>query len=419
MQKKQAGAWFSGWWIVAATFVVLLVCGSGMYTFGVLVKPLEKSFGWTRTEISAAAAVWALMFGGASPLAAMSIERVGARATMIAGAILVGLGYLLLARMFSLWHLYAAMLIGGVGVACSTVVPVQTVVVHWFEKYRGRALGIAMLGFGIGGLVGPSLVDFVVEWYGWRIACLGGCFAVWLITIPTIAFFIRTRPSDIGLLPDGGSCTPDSQTLTRQRESGMTVRRALALPAFWQLFGIQVLLAFGTSALSVHFVPFATDIGFSSRLSANCWGLAIGASIVGRVGGGWLADRHSAGGLLTLAGLSLAAAVGVLQAGMQFGSDNAAPLYLFAILYGLGLGGAVVTLPVVVGKCFGMRHYGRILGLVFAGLAIGVVSGPVATAGLFDALGSYSTAFLLLLASFAGMSALALTLQPWQPEKAS
>ena len=159
--------------------------------------------------------------------------------------------------------------------------------------------------------------------------------------------------------------------------TGLSVGRALSTGTFWQLVAIYVLQLIGISALNFHFVPFATqEAGFSSQQAAAFYGLAIGASVAGRLLLGWLADRWPAGRLLATTLLLLALGPAALELLIvELGRREVDLLWLYAIPYGLGIGGNAVIMPVLVGRCFGELHFSRIMGLLMSGFAAGVVVG--------------------------------------------
>ncbi len=388
---------FLGWRVVAGGFVALLVAGGiGMFSFSVFVIPFEETFGWSRTAVSGAAALWAVVFGFSGPLVGACVERYGARGTMLGGAAIAGLTYWLMALVSHLAAFYLLMAISGAGTAACTTVPVQTVVSHWFRRFRGRALGVALLGFGFGGLVTPPLANAIVVRFDWQTAFHVGAALMWLVVMPAIGWSIRTRPSDVGQFPDGLSL-PDHESNLHHLHTGLTLRAAARTASFWQLFAIQSLFLFGSAALSLHFIAWADDQGIPSQRAANVLGLAVGMSIVSRILFGWLGDRWNPGRLLAATAASMAAAVALV---ILEGSHWGPTLGGFAVLYGLGMGGIGVLLPIVVGQCFGTRHFGRIMGAVLSGFAPGAILGPLAAGIVRDRSGSYEVALALCGAAF-------------------
>jgi MFS family permease len=405
---------FYGWWLVLVTFGILVLGGGyGFYSFTVLIIRLEEQFGWTRTQVVGSASAWAVCFGLSSPLVGYCLDRFGARRTMAVSVAVAGLAYLLLSRMSALWMLYAGSFIAGGAMAGFTLVPAQTLMSHWFSRFRGRAIGLTMLGTGCGGMLFPPLTNAIVEAAGWSSGYLLGTGVLWIAVLPLVVIFIRSKPSELGLLPDGAAAPPGGSDSAGQATVGVPVKVAVTLGAFW-LFAVMVVLhTFGGSATKLHFHAFAEHSGFDPQVAANFLGLTIGFSMVGRVGGGFLADRFNPRYLLVGTGCLFASAIAVLAVCIvELGIRSTVPLYAFAPLYGLGLGSSVVITPVFVGRCFGLLHFGKILGFINMGFALGVVFGPILLGRLFDVTDSYRIGLWLCFAVFAASAMMPLLINP-------
>jgi len=402
---------FYGWWVVIALFfVVLNTGGAGFYAFPVFIQSLATEFGWSVTQISSGAALWALVYGFSGPFIGIFIARFGAHRTMLAAAVLWSLALVGYASVRALWMLYAWMLVSGIAIAGTTLIPSQTVITNWFNRYRGRAMSWMMLGIGAGGLLMPPLNEWLIRRIGWRQTWLVGFALTWLIVIPLIAVFVRTKPSDLGLLPDGEG----EPGATRAPVSGLPVKQAIVSWSFWLIFAVYVLQLVGLSALNFHFVPFAIrEAKFTSQQAAFFLGMTIGFSMLGRLTFGWFADRWSPALLMAIAGVFLTCGPLILVVFViRLGLAQASVLWPYAVLYGFGIAGNAIMLPVLVGRCFGELHFSKLQGLVMSGFAVGIVLGIPGAGRIFDATGSYELAFLLCLAAFALSSVLALTVQP-------
>lgn len=237
---------------------------------------------------------------------------------------------------------------------------------------------------------------------------------MWLVVMPAIAWTIPARSAGVHRL--GGETSRSAEASDRQSPAdGSTLREALRTGAFWQLFMIQTLFLFGSAGLSLHFIAWADGQGIASQRAANFFGLAVGMSIAGRVACGWLSDRWNPNRLLAAMAAAMAVSVAVVAlSGPQWGFS----LTAFAVLYGFGMGGTALLLTVVVGRCFGMRHFGRILGMVLSGFAPGAVVGPLAAGLIYDWRESYEGALALFFIAFAACAVLALTIRrPREPSR--
>jgi len=406
---------FYGWWLVAAMFIILFNTGGmGFYVFPVFIESFKAEFGWNMTQISGSGAVWAIVFGFSGPLIGVLISRFGARKTMLAAAALASLTNLGFASMNKLWHLYAINLVAGFVVAGTTLVPAQTLVTNWFDKYRGRAMALVMVGIGAGGALLPYFNEWLIRTIKWRMTWVVACIILWAVLIPIIAIFVRTRPSDIGLVPDG--LDPDSGEAKNSSHqiSGLPVKTAVTTTTFWLIFGIFVFQLMGVSAMNFHFVPFATlEIKFTNQQAALFYGLTVGSSIIGRLLFGWLADRYKPHLLTAMAGSLLSIGPAMLWLFfIKLGLRDPYLLLLHAVPFGIGIGGNSIVLPVLVGRCFGELNFSKIMGLVMSGFAIGIIVGLPVAGKIFDNTGSYALAFILCFIVLMTSAAIAIPIRP-------
>jgi MFS family permease len=412
---EQVQGGFFGWRLVGALGIILFFTGGGgLYVFPVFIESFQAEFGWTMTEISAAAAVFAIVMGISTPIVGVLMARIGARPTMLTAASVVALSAVAYASLSSLTMLYVAAIGWGFGVAGTTILPAQTLVTNWFDVYRGRALGVAMLGIGFGGFLLPPFTEFLIRLVGWRLAWIVACLIVIGVVMPMIAIFVRTRPADLGLLPDGARSGPSTTAVSVSPAVGLPVNRAVRTGTFWLLVGVFLSQLIGLSALNFHFVPFAIKQGgFAPQEAAFYFGLTVGFSIVGRLLFGWLADRWSPKWLMTVTGVSLAfgpAAAELLI--VRVGVREAWWLVLYAIPFGIGIGGNAITMPILVGRCFGELHFSKIMGLVMSGFALGIIIGIPMAGRIFDRTGSYELVLLLCIATLLLSALLASLTQP-------
>jgi len=155
---------FHGWRLSGGLLAILFFTGGGgFYVFPVFIDSLQKEFGWTMTQISVSAGIFAIVFGVSSPVVGILFVRLGARKTMLIAAAIAGLVQLGFALMTELWMFYVINLAAGFAVAGTTLVPVQTLITNWFNKYRGRAMSVTMVGIGAGGFLLPLLHGHLIR----------------------------------------------------------------------------------------------------------------------------------------------------------------------------------------------------------------------------------------------------------------
>ena len=370
---------FLGWWIVAVAVVgqCLSVGPLLSYTFGIFAKLLASQFGANRGSISLAVTCLNLMVAAAS----------------------VGAGRLALSTVTGpLWHLFALYALAGVVGAGSTPVAYARVVSNWFDRNRGLALGVTSTGIGLGVAVMPSIAEFLIQRMGWRQAylVLGG--VVLAFGAPIVAIFLRNAPEDVGLSADG---IRENRQLTTAPgpATGLGLAEALRTVVFWQLCAIFFLVSACANGTIAHLAPMLSDRGISGRNAASAISFFGAATIVGRLGNGYLVDRLPAQRVAAM--LFFGAALGLPMLLVDGGRGW---FFAAAALVGLAIGAESDVMPFLVSRYFGMRSMGALFGCIFAAYTLGAAVGAYLLGAGFDATGSYraplefATAAMLLAA---------------------
>jgi len=257
---------FYGYWIVLVAFLCLFImAGCGIYAFSLFVKPLQADLGWGRGEIMAAFTILYLIIGVTSPFVGRVVDRYGAKQVISIGALVSGLGFVLLSQMNSLWHLYLGYTIIGIGMAAVGPVPTSAVVSNWFRKKRGLAIGIMSTAVGGGGfMVAPLVGSYLIPNFGWGASYLALAILTWVLIIPLALWVLKTKPTDMGLYPDGMEA-PEAVAAAQTSpsdSSGLSLKMALVTPAFWLLTTSFLLMLFSQAGTIQSQVPHLQDIGF-------------------------------------------------------------------------------------------------------------------------------------------------------------
>ena len=387
---------FYGWYIVAASiainFYITVVFGLG---FNVFFLPIVHEFGWSRALTSGAFSLRAVESGLLAPVVGFLVDRLGPKIIILYGVIFAGAGMVMLGYISSLSAFYIAFLIAalgttGAGHGVSWVVAVA----NWFERLRGRALGIAMLGPVLGG---PFVVIVAVleDIIGWRTATVVLGVGLWVVGNP-LALIARSRPEAYGYLPDGDTpvAVPhgEDERLTIKGEvNGLTVSQAIQTRVFWILVALFTLMFMGISGLLVHLIPMLEDMEYSSTQAASLLGLMFLLSGIGRIGTGILADMVDY--KLVLLGLIGCQLVGLILL-ISIGPSQVWLVVLFALIFGIGFGGTIPLRPFLIMEFFGSRSFGALQGLVQVGAIGAGVVGPVYYGWIFDVTGSYGLAIV-------------------------
>jgi MFS family permease len=377
---------FYGWWVAltAALGLFLSSATTIVFTFGVFARAMGQEFHSGRARMSLAFTLHNLTTALCVPLAGRLVDRYGPRRVLLPFTFFLGL-ILLSSRVISgeLWQLYVFYMALGVS-GCSGVMSYTDVVSHWFDKRRGLALSVMMLGLGLGAIVMPPVAVQLVERFGWRLSYSIFGFAILLIPLPVVAAFLKERPRDVGLLPDGATKT-QLVTPVAVEEQGLTMREALHTPDLWIIVGALFLVTASVHACFIHLPQILTDRGKTAKTAAFVSSLFGVGLFSGRVGCGYLLDRFFAPHVAVL--LFGAIALGVALLGAVHGMW----LVCFAaLLVGLGVGAEVDIIGYLTSRYFGLRSFGEIFGWIWAVFGVSGGAGAYLMGVGFDKTGSYT-----------------------------
>ena len=414
---------FYGWWVVSASAgIIFLTGGTFFYGFSALVKPLQNEFGWSRALISGAFSVRTEVGGLASPVVGYLVDRIGSRRLLLTGVALVGVGFILLSRVESVWAFYAAVMIIAVGMSATGGPVALTAAAHWFERQRGRAMAVLTAGAGSSGVMVVVLATLISA-FGWREALLIMGIVQLALCIP-LALVVRHRPQEMGLLPDGEPLQPrpaagratalaEADGLAdgplRLQDSGFTIAQALRSRTFWLLALAMSLAGFGSTAIIVHQVVYVTEAaGLSDEEAAVVAMMMPMISLVGRLGFGWLADYREKRQVLAASYVLLGLGILLLAA-----AQEPWQLVFFLVVFSPGWGGSIAVRPAFQAEYFGLRAFGAIQGLMFTVSTLGSVAGPIFAGWVHDSTDTYRQAFVVLaLATLAAAPAVLMVGRP-------
>ena len=377
---------FYGWWIVAVAALGLFLGAAPIvvYSFSVFLAPLAREFHSNRAAISFAFTLFGLSGALGALFLGRLVDRFGARKIAIPSLAIFAVALLLNGLFFGkIRHLYAFyFVLGLVGMGTSPLA-YSDVISHWFDRFRGLALGLMMFGVGIAAIVMPPLLQRLIARFGWRDAYRFYGIAVLLIAVPLLTLFLKERPESMGLLSDGGT-TPRLVVQENQSDQGVPWREARFDAAFWSMIAAFCLVMAGLQGCMVHLPSMLLDRGSTAQtgaLAASCIGAAL---LAGRVGTGYFLDRFFAP--YVAAFLFGQAALGMLLLALH---GPAWLPFVSAVSVGLGIGAEADVMAYLVSRYFGLRSFAEIYSYVWVGFAISVAIGPYLMGLGFDKTGSY------------------------------
>lgn len=396
---------FHGWTMVGAGSLMQFVQGTLLLqSFGAYFAVLRDDRGWSKTELSGAAAMHQLEAALLGPVLGWFLDRFGAQWSIRIGVIVFGCGFMLLSTIESLLAFYGAFIMTALGASLCGFFPINVALIRWFEKKRARALATMQLGMAAGGLCVP-LVAWALATFGWRATAFGSGVAIIVLCLPLSYVFIH-RPEDIGEVVDGVGSTPSgsSSTATSENEDStrdFTAREALRTQAFWLLslghaFALLVVMAVNTHAIT----HMKEGLGYTIEAAALVITLQTVAQLCGVGIGAWIGDRLDK--RFASAGCMLGHAAGLLCLAYAV---NPAMVILYAVVHGFAWGLRGPLMQAIRADYFGRSAIGMILGLSFMIIVIGQVGGPIIPGIFADITGNYRLGFTIL-ALLAGLGSI-------------
>ena len=384
---------YEGWLVVgSAALVVLLVGATFFYGFGTIFNEVIAEFGWSVAATSLAFSLRSEVGGIAAPFVGWSIDRFGVRRVLMVGIFVTGGGILAMSYTQNIWQFYAAMVVIALGGSASGGGSGIVAIATWFDRRRALAMSLMTVGGGIGGVLVVGIAA-LVEAYGWRGALR--LLALAILTLgPVVAIDVRSRPAGHPQPFDGGRAPAAGEAETLVLDWGVPVRRVVPSRAFLMLTGALLALAFSTTAVVVHQVPYMERaIGVSKAVAGTSVAVFTITSIIGRLAFGFLGDRYSKRWLM--AGCGLLVAVGALVVAL-------ADSYLWAtigiMLIAPGFGASIPVRPAILADYFGTRSFGTINGIATLLSTTGSALGPWIVGRLVDVTGGYREGWFVVAA---------------------
>jgi sugar phosphate permease len=361
---------------------------------------MVRDFGWSRTQVTSGNAISKLIVGPLFGfLAGWMVDRVGPRRVMMAGIVMAGGALVGLAHMRALWMFYLFYLFNAIGYVCGGPLPNQVLLSRWFDRARGKAMGFAYLGIGIGGYLVLRFSPQLVSAFGWRGALQFLGITIIVIALP-LAYVVRDEPRR--------EDTPRKNSEEHGSGPGSQPHGSIAhvfrSPAFY-LLAIGSMCSIGAvGGTNQHLKLYLSlDQQYSQTAAATIASTVLACSIAGRLFMGWLADRIPRKAVMLVIYVLIAGSIPLL-----FMAHTPAAMYAFAVIFGLGLGGEYLIIPLMAADLFGVRVLGRLLGVILTADGVAEATVPMLVGRLRDTTGSYATGFLTLIAiAIAGTLAIA------------
>ncbi len=379
---------FYGWYIVAASLILIIMDGLLLYSFGVFLPYLNREFGFSRAIGSSIFSMRSIVLAFSLTLAGRLVDRYDPRVVIASGGIITALGMFLSGIATKGWQLYVSygFLIGlGDGVLYITCV---AVVSRWFIKKRALAIGIITTGVPLSGLITNPLTAWLISSLGLRNAffALGG-----LLTASMVAVLVlRGYPEEKNLRPYGEEELSKAQ-IAQNSNNDWKALEAIATPAFWLMYSMYFFGFVTFLVVVIHLFNFAIDSGIPALVASGAPASIGAGSIVGRVTiSGLITEVLESKRVLFLCFFLQGSSLFLILIFRQTWA-----FYLFGILFGFFYSGWVPIFPTLLGRFFGLSAVGTIYGFFGTSYCVAAIGGPLLAGYIHDISGTYFYAFLL------------------------
>ena len=395
--NAESSGLYYGWIIVAVITLSSLASAAQINpTIGVFLKPITEEFQWTRSAIAGAVAGGTLIGGALAMFVGPFIDRHGPRWILFISFLFAGGALMSIGRISNIFELYAAIFISRITLQGVINLTNQTIVSKWFIRQRGRAVAIAGLGQRVGGGVVPFLTQQFILLSSWRTASLFVGLFVWSVTLIPVGIWMRRRPQDLGLLPDGDkpiepasietAAKKDSKgSISSTGELTYNLRGALRTRPFWVIMFTFCLTNFVNTGVNFNLLPLLTDNGLTESQAAIVllvWALV---TLPANMILGMFAERFSVRSLMAILTFGVGIGISILLI-----VDNFAMGLGFAVIHGACFGGSFLILQLFVPNYFGSASVATLRGFIVPWQMICNAMGPLAATLVFDMTSSYN-----------------------------
>jgi MFS family permease len=390
----EASRIFHGWWIVGVSFLAqFLALGCSIATYGLFIPVLIDEFGATFVTANLGLSFLGATMAIAGAVIGPVLDRSSIRGIMVGGAIINACAFALMSYASELWQLG---LLYGVGVAVGGAMfgplAANTVVAKWFNRYRGRAVGIASMGAPTGGLLLSPIVGILIGDYGWRETLLVFT-ALHIALVPLLWITIRNQPEDMKLNPDGEETVHHEGLAAGKSWATVEILRSAN---FWILA-----IAFGgvgaiAGSFNANVIPYARDLGIGLGEASLFISAIGGTAIVGTLLFGSLADRIDVRGLMMLSFVLQGSAFVLLRST----TPGYSMLMCAVLIFGLAAGAMMPLMAAAVGRGYGAISFGRVMGFIGPVTLPFAFIGPPLTGWIRQNTDSYLPAFDVFIAVF-------------------
>jgi MFS family permease len=358
-------------------------------TYAVFLVPLEREFGWTRSELTSVYSIYLLVNGFTAPLVGMVFDRLGPRWVYGVGMSCLGAAFFLAGSLTTLWQFYVFIgALVGLGVSLNGMVPGSALLSRWYRERLSTAIGIAFSAVGVGTILFVPLAQYLLGEYDWRaVYRIMGIGLLGLVPVVMLALPWRRFAA--------GDPQLRHEARHKRAGEGWTPRAAMRTPVFWGLAAVFFCTATAMFSVIVQLVAFFIDAGFSPLAAASAYGLLGLLSALSVMGSGFLSDRFGYRQTVSASFIGTATGMGILL--LITAVPSFFLLVLFVPAFGLCMGVRGPIVSSVSARYFAGPHVATIYGAIYAANALGAAFGSFVGGVLHDLTGGYRVGLLAAL----------------------
>ena len=387
---------------------------------GFFFNPLGSEFGWSRSGIAAVQTIARVTEALIAPVVGPFIDKYGARVLMPVGAVIVGITMLGVTQISTLWQFYLFRgVVVAIGFTLMGALVTDVAINNWFVRKRGRAIAFARLGSNLSNIIFVPVTVFVIASSGWRTMFVVFAVVTWLVVLIPSVTFMRRRPEDMGLHPDGD--VPDDIIPNNKESTGVTTvpgepvwnrREVLTTGSFWLLAASLGISSMAFQGINISLAAYIQDLNYDNTTLAAVMTVRaiIMAAVLPFMG---IVAEHSHRVSVRVIPFIIQG----LGAFLFLLAEQPVFLWLAVAVYGIGMSGIGVIQGIIWANYFGRFSLGLVRSMGFlAAFGFGA-AGPVAMNVVFDITGSYRPAFIVIIGLFAVAALLIGVARPPKPHR--
>jgi MFS family permease len=395
MEKRNTRV-FYGWYVVAASFIILFFNAGARYAFGVMFKPIIAEFGWSRGTVSLVFFLNMVVFALMLIVVGRIYDRYGPKWVIVGSTFFISAGFILTSFMRSIEHFFFTYgILAAIGVAGTAVPLMATLMSKWFDKLRGLAISLSLSGHSMGHFILIPLFSLLVVRCGWRASYFTIGIVMLIINLILTLLVIKGDPHQLGLVPLGRK----EQTEAGGEDAGaaegpngndFTLRQAMRTRSYWFFTIMMFICGSGDYFATTHLIPLVTDQGISPVTAGSMLGWYGLMSLAGILIAGPAADRI--GSKIPIV-ITFVLRVCLFLLVLKY--KTVVSLYLFALFFGFTHLVTAPLTPMLIAKLYGSKHLGLLTGFPNTIHFVGGGLWPFLAGVIFDKTGSYQLAFVV------------------------